>query len=366
MKTINMRKRLSICLVVVIVLGSVGFSSISANAATAKLNKTKLSLNVGKSYTLKLKNVSGKVKWTTSKKSVATVSSKGKVVAKKAGSANITATNNGKKFVCMVTVKNVKAKSIAIKKSVTLTKGSSSTLKCTLKPSNVTVKKVKWSSSNSKIATVSSTGKITAKKSGIATVTATTTDGTKLKSSCTVTVLNKTVNTSVKSNLNALKDYILDKGDTNSYGEAGIFGTYQDSEAEDIYSIRYIPKNKMFVFGWHEDYSDEPDEYNIGVSIEFYYSLTGFDYITAEGTNVYYEYDEVESSYSTIITAQTATYNPDSTIPSIKVLTNTYSMSSEKVKDHTNTEFKYALSCLNSLLVSETGMTLADIGFTNH
>lgn len=81
-------------------------SPIQANAAKkVKLNKSKLSLYVGKSYTLKLKNNKSKVKWTSSKKSVATVSSKGKVKAKKKGSCKITAKVGKKKYVCKVTVK---------------------------------------------------------------------------------------------------------------------------------------------------------------------------------------------------------------------------------------------------------------------
>ncbi|MCH5264767.1 MAG: Ig-like domain-containing protein [Lachnospiraceae bacterium] len=75
-------------------------------AKKVKLNKKTLSLKVGKSYTLKLKNAKSKnVKWSSSKKSVATVSQKGKVKAKKKGSCKITAKYENKKYVCKVTVK---------------------------------------------------------------------------------------------------------------------------------------------------------------------------------------------------------------------------------------------------------------------
>ena len=66
-----------------------------ATAAAPKAAKAKATVKVGKKYTLKLKYAAGKkatvkkVKWTSSKKSVATVSSKGKVTAKKAGKATI-------------------------------------------------------------------------------------------------------------------------------------------------------------------------------------------------------------------------------------------------------------------------------------
>lgn len=66
-----------------------------ATAAAPKAAKAKATVKVGKKYTLKLKYAAGKkatvkkIKWTSSKKSVATVSSKGKVTAKKAGKATI-------------------------------------------------------------------------------------------------------------------------------------------------------------------------------------------------------------------------------------------------------------------------------------
>ena len=77
----------------------------TVEAATVKINKTKLTLNVGQTYTLKIKGTKSKVKWSSSKKSIATVSSKGEVTAKKKGSTTITATVGGKKYTCKVTVK---------------------------------------------------------------------------------------------------------------------------------------------------------------------------------------------------------------------------------------------------------------------
>lgn len=56
-------------------------------AATPKLNKTKLTLKVGKSYTLKLKNAK-KVTWKSKDKKIAKISSKGKVTGVKAGTDN--------------------------------------------------------------------------------------------------------------------------------------------------------------------------------------------------------------------------------------------------------------------------------------
>ena len=52
-------------------------------AKKPKLNKTKLTLTVGKSTTLKVYNTKKEVKWSVDKKSIVKITSKGKVTAKK-------------------------------------------------------------------------------------------------------------------------------------------------------------------------------------------------------------------------------------------------------------------------------------------
>ena len=99
-----MRKQMAKILTAVLLLGTLTDVS-TAKAVAPKLNKSKLTLYIGSNYTLKVKKASGKVKWTSGKKSVATVSSKGKVVAKKAGKAKITAKIGSKKLICRLTVK---------------------------------------------------------------------------------------------------------------------------------------------------------------------------------------------------------------------------------------------------------------------
>lgn len=78
-----------------------------AAAKTVKLSATKKTLNVGESFTLKLKNATGKVTWKSNKNSVVTVTSKGKVKAVASGKATITAINKKKTYKCVVTVKNL-------------------------------------------------------------------------------------------------------------------------------------------------------------------------------------------------------------------------------------------------------------------
>lgn len=99
-------KRMLALLLIYSMIFSVSYvSTPSVSAAKVKLNKTKLTLQVKKSYTLKVKGTKKKAKWSSSKKKVATVSSKGKVTAKKVGTATITAKVGRKKYKCKVTVK---------------------------------------------------------------------------------------------------------------------------------------------------------------------------------------------------------------------------------------------------------------------
>ena len=104
MKTKGFTKRM--LTIVMMVLISVMMVFPAHAASKVKLNYTKKTIAVGQKVNLKVKGTSAKVKWSSSKKSVAAVSSKGVVTAKKAGTAKIKAAVKGKTYTCKVTVKN--------------------------------------------------------------------------------------------------------------------------------------------------------------------------------------------------------------------------------------------------------------------
>lgn len=154
----KMKKLLSIIAVLLMVF----CMTISVSAA-GKINKSRVSLLSGQTLQLELLGTDSNTKWVSSKNSVATVSSSGKVKAKKYGSAIITAKAGNKKYTCKVTVETPKLN----KKNVTLKVGENITLKVT-----GTKQPVKWKSSRKNVVTVKN-GTITAKKAGTANVTAT-------------------------------------------------------------------------------------------------------------------------------------------------------------------------------------------------
>lgn len=82
-----------------------------AGLYTLKLNSSRITLNPGKSYTLKVNGTKLTPAWRSSNSKIAAVNKKGRITAKKAGTAKITATLGGKKFVCTVTVKKASASS---------------------------------------------------------------------------------------------------------------------------------------------------------------------------------------------------------------------------------------------------------------
>lgn len=126
-----------------------------------------------------------KVTYKSSDTKVATVDANGRVKGIKAGQVTITVTTaDGEKTATItITVKEnqvVKVTGVKItNKKTSLTVGETYTLKATVSPDNATNKSVKWTSSNPDVITVDTNGKLTAKKAGKATITVTTTDGSK-------------------------------------------------------------------------------------------------------------------------------------------------------------------------------------------
>lgn len=127
--------------------------------------------------------------WTSSNSSVAKVDANGKVTGVATGSATITvSSDNGIKATATIKVIISPASISLDKTSVTIEKGSTSTLKATLTPSDCTEKNVTWTSDKTSVATVDSNGKVTAVGAGSAVITAKTSNGKTATAAVTVVV----------------------------------------------------------------------------------------------------------------------------------------------------------------------------------
>jgi len=126
------------------------------------------------------------VAWTSSNTNAASVDSSGNVTAIATGSAVITAkTSNGKTASCTVYV-SVPVTGVTIPTQIAMKSGETHQLKATVSPANASDQTLIWTSSNTKVATVDTSGKVTAIASGTAVITVQTNNGK--TAACTATV----------------------------------------------------------------------------------------------------------------------------------------------------------------------------------
>lgn len=158
----KMRKFFSLLLILSIAAFSTILFTYDIAQAAPYINDQNFTLETGHYRTLKVHGTSSKVTWRSGNSKVATVSSNGRVTAKGWGTTTISASVDGRKINCKVNVVQISKKNIA------LTPGKTSTLTLWGAADTAT-----WNSSDKAVATVSSSGKITAKAIGTATITAT-------------------------------------------------------------------------------------------------------------------------------------------------------------------------------------------------
>ena len=181
---------------ITVVMGYVEVSSIT-------LNKSTIFLYEGDTETLtptiSPENATNKtISWSSSNKDVATVKD-GTITAIKKGEATITAKAGGKTAACTITVQTKKVSVTGVSldnTSLSITEGDTKALKATVTPSNATDKSLSWSSNKTSVATVSSSGTVTAIAPGSATITVKTNDGGKT-ATCSIIVTKFTPTMSV-------------------------------------------------------------------------------------------------------------------------------------------------------------------------
>lgn len=170
------------------------------------LSKSTLDLTVGDSFSLTASispsNATNKaVTWSSSNSSIASVDSSGRVTAKGNGTATITvksAANASISDTCTVTVTTPTSGVTVTPESVSLNTGQTHQLTATVSPATASNKNVTWSTSSGNVATVNSSGLVTAVGNGTAIITARTASGG-YTDTCTVTVSTPVTGVSLSS-----------------------------------------------------------------------------------------------------------------------------------------------------------------------
>lgn len=210
-----------------------------------------------------------KVTYKSSNKKIATVTAGGYVKGKKTGSCKITVTSKkNKKKKATIKVKVVKkVTSVSLSKSsLTIPAGNSEKLKKTVLPATGSFQSVKWTTSNKKVATVSSAGVVKAVAAGTATIKAASVEGSAKSASCKVKVLSAdAISISEVSVLS--EDTVrvtLDRAKTLNASQIAIQGKrYSYGSYNTKYTIRKIRNydNKTYDITLNSNFSIAKDSY---------------------------------------------------------------------------------------------------------
>lgn len=344
-------KQIMVCLLLTVLLAGV-LPAQAVEAATVKLSSAKVTMIKGESKTLKVSGTKSKVTWSSSKKNVATVNSKGKVTAKAKGTTTITAKVGSKKLTCKVTVEAPKIS----KTSLSLNEKKTAALKVT-----GTTQKVKWSSSKTSVATVSSSGKVTAKKAGTATITAKV--GTK-KYTCKVTVKawSYSSSSSLSSNYKKLKNYIKANGVVNSNGNKVIQMSTADTSGNRMTClISYDEKNDRFVFGYQfQELSQlSSGTHEVTTVIMMNVNVAKNSSVTpGYGLYISNEYLEAEANF------KASSYTGNKNV-NFKITRTNTNVGNSQIQSISNAYLKSAFSGWEVLL-KRAGVSMKKIGFTSY
>ena len=177
------------------VKGKDGYPVFPVPATNIVLNKAAVAMKIGGEEvlmaTLSPDNATDDVTWHSDAPDICEVSTDGRVTAKAAGHAIITATAGGVSTSCNVTVA-VPVTSLSLDKdTLRLAVGAFDTLTASVLPEDATDKAIIWTSSDPAVATVDENGVVKAIAKGTDTITATAADDRDVEAACTVTVYKR-------------------------------------------------------------------------------------------------------------------------------------------------------------------------------
>jgi len=196
-ENMNKKKLLAILCAIAMLVTTIPADTAEAAGKSSKLTLSKTSCVMKKGTKFKLKvtgtlnSFNGKLKWSTSNWKVAVVTPKGVVIARKKGTTVIKVKAGNQKATCKVTVGTPVKKITSSRKSLTLAAGKTAKIKTSISPRTATVKTLKFTSKNKRVATVSKKGIIKGIAAGTTQIAVESTDGSKKRSKVKVKVQGK-------------------------------------------------------------------------------------------------------------------------------------------------------------------------------
>lgn len=258
--------------------------------------------------------------WSSSNTAVATVDANGNVTPVAPGEAQITVTVTGTEFSasCDVTVlrRVIPATGITLNKNTLnmILGDPAQQLIATITPSNTTQNDLTWSSSNPSVATVDSSGTVTALAPGSAQIKVTVTDNTSVSAICNVTVvrlqpqiaLNKTSITMPRYNDTTISATFTMNGNGTitrvTTGPQSRRGYFYNAPNGNKYKITWVSSNPEVVI---LDYTDEgPAVWYSGNTLTLRvdsYNRTGSGTITITLTNTADSRDTVDAACQVVV-----------------------------------------------------------------
>lgn len=294
----------SILLTAALIIGVINPTNILTEAAEIKLNKASITLDIGKTFTLKVKGIKKKAKWVSSNKKIATVTQKGKVTAKSAGTAKITAKIAKKKYSCTVKVNNLGTENPAPVPTVAPTQEPAPTTVPTQKP--------------------------------------------------TTSPTQEPTEPTVSSNFEKLKAYIQSNGSVNESGYQSVAYTYLGAE----YRIDFMEIEGMPVFSFQSVFEDK-DGVFWGIS---FMSLSP-SLPTATCNAVLYMQADFSYCYNVNTSIDPQTYTED-TMLAFEIEDDTIGLDDATIQKFENQRLSNAFVAWELFLNKEVGLKWKDLGFT--
>ena len=324
------------------------------------VSPTSDTIQVGKTVTLKATvsptNATDKtVRWSSSAENIAKVSGSGIVTGVSAGTATITAkTTNGLKAVATITVTSSTIAPTGIQlepETAMIGVSEKLTLTATVLPANATDKSVRWTSSDSTIAAVSSYGVVTGKSVGTVTITARTSNGK--SATCRITVKSDPVRVYM-NNIRQIKKYIDTK--YGFYDQDGknikVNYRYSDGRYGSVYLI--LTDDNVLMFYLIATFNDSLTIHNY-----FTYDISeSFDIMP---TLLVYQDDEL--IFESVAAINARTYDPEVGTSAIYDRETLRKITDQDAVELANAVLDVGFYEIGDCMGYMTGFELGDIGF---